>query len=146
MARDKWGFGPNFPGYRSSNKGPICSLTLPVECYWVVRQRVQDCVGKVYDHLPGQNGTRKLRVYGSSQRIHRILRELRDSFIPYDLVDEHGCRYSRRCLPDGHYNLIVDPFSYDDQDTSWDNQWHLRSVLKTIRLINCQEFPEPEYL
>lgn len=145
MARDQWGFGPNFPGYRDS-KGPVCSLTLPVQCYWDVRRRVQAYVPKVYDHLEEQNGTRKLRIYGSSQRIRNVLKALSDSFIPHDLVDEHGYRYSRRCLPDGHYNLIEDPFSYDDQDTSWDNQWHLRSVLKTIRLINTQEFREPEYL
>jgi len=141
MARVRGGVSPHHP-LGCSPSSPAGSLTLPQECYWTVKRKLAEAYPSMrfYDHLPGLDGTRKLRIYPREYGFVSALRILHHDWIPFDLVYPTGEKTSRRCRPDGRYELITNEM-VDELDMSWENQWKIRSVLKTLRLINP---PNPE--
>lgn len=143
MARDKWGFGPTF--LESPDKEPVCTLTVPVQC----QKRVLNLLigRKVAKGLVNKtNQTMTYRVYTSRHSLQGVFCDLESLHIPFNLEDGSGFVDCYRCQPDGRYTAVsVGPFGRGELP-SWEGQWELRKLLKTIRLINPEDFDPVEFM
>lgn len=111
------------------------SLRVPISQWaWAKRQFPRN---SIYEHLPFEDGSRKLRLYRiSSAKMTRVEGLLIEARWPFDIEYADGRLLSARFCPDGSWRIQGWGDNKPDTPPSWENQGEYRKIWQTLQLLD----------
>lgn len=110
------------------------SLRVPLSQWDWARRQFR--YSKTYEHLPLDDGSRTLRLYGVAvSRFSDVLYSLREAHLPFDGRYADGRFTIARFFSDGQYRFFTWN-SKPDTVPPWENQEDYRKLWQTLQLLN----------